>query len=241
MALSPNHSLRREAPRITANELARYMVASETGKIGIIRRARESVTPQRVRYSDVRKAIRAHLGDNARPRSILNTARDRFEQRKDDSSLGPFAREDASLSLDVLDSLGRMQNQLGGIAFRGAPVRQGPVMLSGMEVAVNVDLLVSRSRDGVEQIGGALFRFTKADEESEGAAAKRRDMGMYAATLVHLQVAQNLAGNHVPHYQLCMSVDVQAEEIHYAPRSYAQRAQNLENACRFIRAMWDQA
>jgi len=110
-----------------------------------------------------------------------------------------------------------MQNQLGGIAFRGAPSRQMPLTLAGIEVSVKVDLLV-------EQIGGALFRFTKADEETESAAAKRRDMGMYAATLVYMQVAKNLVGNHAPHYQLCMSVDVQAEDVHIAPRSYALRA-----------------
>lgn len=215
------------------------MVASETGKLGIISRARESVTPQRVRYSDVRKSIKAHLGDNARPRGILATARDRFEQRSDDMSLGPFAREDARLSLDVLDSFGRMQNQLGGIAFRPSPARQPSLLLSGVEVAVTVDLLVTRTRRNEEQIGGALFRFTKADDETDGAAAKRRDMGLYTATLVHMQIGQNLAGNHTPSFQLCMSIDVQAEEIHYAPRSFAQRAENLENACRFIRRMWN--
>lgn len=215
------------------------MVASETGKVGIIRRSRESVTPQRVRYSDVRKTLRTYLGDISRPRGVLNAARDRFEQRAEDPSLGTFSREDARLSLDVLDSFGRMQNQLGGIAFRTAPARQAPLRLAGIEVAVNVDVLVQRSRNGAEQIGGALFRFTKADEETDNATAKRRDMGLYAATLVHMQVTQNLAGNHQPHYQLCMSVDVQAEELHYAPRSFAQRAQNLENACMFIAAMWD--
>ena len=134
-----------------------------------------------------------------------------------------------------------MQNQLGGIAFRPAPVRQPPLLLAGVEVAVNVDLLVGRNRNGEDQIGGALFRFTKADEETENAAAKRRDMGLYAATLVHMQVGQNLAGNHSPSFQLCMSIDVQAEDIHYAPRSFAQRAQNLENACVFIQALWERA
>jgi len=215
------------------------MVASETGKLGIISRARESVTPTRVRYSDVRKALKAHLSDNTRPRGILAAARDRFEQRSEDRSLGPFAREDARLSLDVLDSFDRMQNKLGGIAFRPSPLRQPPLILSGIEVAVTVDVLVTRSSRGADQIGGALFRFTKADDETDGATSKRRDMGLYAATLVHMQVGQNLAGNHTPSFQLCMAIDVQAEDIHYAPRSFAQRAENLENACLFIRRMWN--
>jgi hypothetical protein len=66
-------------------------------------------------------------------------------------------------------------------------------------------------------------------------------MGMYAATLAHLQVQQNLAGNREPHHQLCLSIDVQCREVHIAPRTSVQRAQNLENACRFIAALWETA
>ncbi len=60
----------------------------------------------------------------------------------------------------------------------------------------------------------------------------------HAAALVHMQVGQNLAGNHTPSFQLCMAIDFQAEEKHYARRSFAERAQDFENACRFVFRMW---
>lgn len=217
------------------------MVASDTARMGIIRRSRESGTATRVRYSDVRRAIRSHLADPHRNQGILNTARDTFGQRSNDSSQSDFARDDARLSIDVLDSFGRMRNALGGYDFVAAPRQQPSLVIANVEVPVNLDALVHRSRDGAEQSGGALFRFTKSDDESDQAASRRREMGLYAATIVLMHVRENLAGNRTPDHRLCLSVDVQCNEVHVAPRTYAQRASNLENACRFIAALWNAA
>ena len=238
---TPDHIRYHDIPRISANDLARYMVASETGKLGIIRRSRESVTATRIRYTAVRPPLRSFLADQNRPKSIIHTTRQMFEQRADDASLKDFAREDAKLSIDVLDAFMRMQNQLGGIDFAPAPLRQKKLELSGVAVSVNVDLLTMRTKGSEDQVGGALFRLTKADDETEAAATKRREIGVYAATLVQMQVRQHLAGNRKTHHAICMSIDVQCEEVIVAPRTYSQRAQNLENACRFIAAMWDKA
>jgi hypothetical protein len=217
------------------------MVASATGQMGIIRRAREAVTPPVIRYSDVRRAARVFLTDMARNNRVVVAAIEDFRQRSEDPSLTNFAREDARLSIDVLQHLLGMQNQLAGYVFSEAPRQQPSLTMSGVEVFVNLDLLVTRSQRATEQIGGALFRLTKADDETDSAASKRREMGMYAATLAHLQVRQNLAGNRQPYYQLCLSIDVQCREVHVAPRTFVQRAQNLENACRFIAALWETA
>lgn len=231
----------RDTPRISANDLARFMIATDTGRLGIIRRARESVTPVRTRYSDVRKDLRAHLADNTRNMSLIHAARERFEQRSDDMSLTNFQRDDAALSVDVLDAYARMRNQLAAYNFSSAPARQALLSLGGIGVSVNLDLLTNRSSSDTEYVGGALFRFTRADEETETATARRREMGQYAATLALMQVRQNIAGNREPDYRLCLSIDVQAQEVHVASRNHLQRSNNLESACRFIAAMWESA
>jgi hypothetical protein len=239
-ASASQHVRHRPTPQITANDLARYMVASETGKIGIIRRSREAATAVVVRYSDARQIARAHLADPTRNARLLSAAIQNFEQRSEDAALTPFAREDARLSIDVLNHLLGMQNLTAGYMFVEAPRDQQSLTLAGVAVAVNLDLLVTRARGTVDQIGGALFRFTKADDETDSAAAKRREMGMYAATLAYMQT-QQLAGNRQAHHQLSLSIDVQCREIHIAPRTFAQRMTNLENACRFIAALWGTA
>jgi hypothetical protein len=62
-----------------------------------------------------------------------------------------------------------------------------------------------------------------------------------AATLALMQVQTNLANGRIPHHQLSASFDIQAGDVHYAPQRYTQRAQNLENACRFIASIWESA
>lgn len=216
------------------------MVSGDLGRIGIIKRSKESGTAQRTRYRDVKAVLRNALTDPARERTILADATGTFEQRSNDPSLSNFARDDAAKSLDVLTAFRGIRNQLAGYDYTMAPIRQPHLLISGVKVFVTLDLLIHRSRGDAEEIGGLMFRLTQADdEETDDAAAKRRDMGAYAATLVRMQIAENFAGNRLPAYQLCWSVDVQSGEVHIAPRTFAQRARNIESACLFIAAMWD--
>ena len=238
---SPIRGGRRENPRISANELARFMVAGDTGRIGIIRNARDYTTPSRIRYSGVRQEIKDYLCDMGRSDRSLNAMRLRFEQKAADPALGTWDREDARLSVDVLKALARMNNQISGARFAAAPSRQAPLIMAGVTVNIQLEVLMTRTKGATEEIGGVLFRMTKADDETDAAATKRRDMGAYAATLALLQTQTHLAGSAQPHHQLCASFDIQCEEVHYAPRAYTARSRNLENACRFIAAMWETA
>ena len=135
-----------------------------------------------------------------------------------------------------------MRNQLAGFDYQPAPRRQAHLIITGVSISVNCDLLIHRSQRNAEQIGGLLFRLTKSDEdESEYVASRRREMGLYAATLVRLHIAANLAGNRAPTSALCWSVDVQNGEKQVCPNAHTQRVQNLEGACRFIAALWQTA
>lgn len=231
---------RHESPRISANELAKYMVASETGKLGIIRRAKESGTAGRVRYSDVKDALKAGMADPVNERRILAVAGARFEQQKDDPASSPWYQEDAAKSVDVLQSYAGMRNQLAGMDYQPAPSRMPKLQINGVAVSVQLDLLIHRDARTGPQIGGLIFRMTKPDEEeSEGAASTRRNMGLYVATLAHMQIAANFSTNRTPTKQLCWSVDIQAGDRHVCPNSILNRQNDLSNACMFIAALWD--
>jgi hypothetical protein len=241
MAINPDRNTRiRETPRISANDLARYMVAGDVGRRGIIRRSREVSTAVVVRYSDARTGLQSALCDLVNERRILAATRNMLDQKANDMTNSAFAREDALKSIDVLDSYAAMRNQLAGNDFVAAPARQPIFRVGGVDISVNCDVLTQRDVRSIASIGGVLFRLTKPeDEESEAARAKRIDMGSYAATLVFMQVRANLAGTRQPRPDLCWSVDVQHGEVHPAPRNYRTRAANLEAACEVIAAMWD--
>jgi len=141
--------------------------------------------------------------------------------------------------MDALDAFTEMRNQLAGFDYQSAPKSQDVLNISGVEISVYCDLLIHKTQKEEKQIGGPLFRLTVPEEdETERAAEKRREMGLYAATLVHMHVTGNLAGNRSVHHALCWSVDVQNRKVYAAPRNYLTRTTSLQNGCRFIAAMW---
>lgn len=161
-----------------------------------------------------------------------------FEQRAGDPAVSTLRQDDARNSIQVLHAIQGMANQLGGFDFHAAPQRQGPLLLGGVEVSVHADLLVHGTSRDQEQIGAAVLRMTQSDTESEAAIAKRENMGFYVATLARLHLEQNIQSNRTPANRLCLSIDVQHGEAFTCPNSNARRRNDLENACRFIAAMW---
>lgn len=217
------------------------MLAGEQGKIGIIQRAKSPPTAPVIRYRDARRALCNALLRPARGSGVLESARESFDQKSNDPSLSPAAQDDAEKSIDVINAFPALSNQLNGYAYFGPGNHQNYLTISGVSVSVNLDLLVNHTIRGTDVVGGLIFRLTKPEEEeTEAAQSKRHEVGAYAATLIHMQVAENFATDRAAHRSICWSVDVQNREIYTAPRQYRMRQRNLEAACRMIAAMWHQ-
>ncbi len=229
MARPPNR------PRISANELALYMVSSDTARMGIIRRAAEPQTYVTTRYKDVRAPIKTFLADMARRGNPLNEAEAMFEHRAEDPDESDLRQDDARQSIEVIRSVRGMANQLAPLEFVQAPHSQPKLNLSGVEVSVRADLWVYGSRRDTEQIGGALLRMTQDD------GARREDMGRYVATLMRMHLDQNNPSNREPTNRLCMAIDIRHGQIFAAPNASARRMSDMEAACRVIHALWGQA
>lgn len=174
-----------------------------------------------------------------RATDIIGSAREIFHQRATDAALSAFARDDASGSLDVLDNFDAVRARLAGLDCVPGPSNQERLNISGVGVSVNCDILIQRAHRSQNEIGGALFRLTKPEEDaSERSIQRRREMGSYAAALVLMHITEHHAANRTPIGSLCLSLDVQSGEAQDAARAFATRRQNVENACRFIAAMW---
>ncbi|MBB5691699.1 hypothetical protein GXW77_14055 [Roseomonas alkaliterrae] len=240
MARSPFRE--RSTPTISANELAAYMVASDVGREGIIQRARWQPAAPVVRYRDARRAIARFLTDRHRSTQILLDARARLEMLAEDTTGRPFAREDARASIGAIDAFQAGLNSFGfgGMRFETPPQDLSPLDIEGVAVTVSLDLVVRASdRRRGDLVGGILLRLSKgADGESEAASARRRDVGMYATTLVYMACAEQLDGLGMPSPTVCFSVDVQRRERHRASSQYLTREANLRAACRGIQRAW---
>jgi len=215
------------------------MVSSDTARVGIVRRAKNPIRPPIIRYRDARGPICAYLTDMNRGLNPLISAEQLFEQRMNDTSESTLRQDDARNSIEVLHGIQRMRNQLGAFQFQDAPSRQPKLIIEGVEVSIHADLIVVGSnRAGDHLVGAAILRMTQSDTTSDVAVARRREMGLYVATLARAHVETNLAGNRTTASRLCMSIDVQHGEVFVAPPSVTRRMNDISNACRFIAALW---
>ncbi|MFM9276387.1 hypothetical protein, partial [Pseudarthrobacter sp. NKDBFgelt] len=77
-----------------------------------------------------------------------------------------------------------------------------------------------------------------SDAETDAALARRREMGLYVATLARRLLDQNNQSDRTPANRLCLSIDVQHGEVFAAPTANVRRMNDLESACRAIAALW---
>ena len=209
--------LERPTPRISANDLALFMVSSDTARIGIIRRAKSPQIPPIIRYRDARGPICAYLSDPVRSLRPLTAANEMFQQRAEDAAESTLRRDDARQSIEVLRAIQGMANRLGTYDFQAAPAQQDRLTLSEVEVSVRADLIVHGEQRGQGQIGYAVLRMTQSDAETDAALARRREMGLYVATMARRLLDQNNQSNRTPANRLCLSIDVQHGEAFAAP------------------------
>jgi hypothetical protein len=229
----------RESPRISANDLALFMVSSDTARMGIIRRAKAPQTPPIIRYKDARRPICAFLTDDRRDLNPLVVAEQMFARRADDPAESALRQDDARQSIEVLHALQRMGNQLAAFQFVSAPTDQSALVVAGVAVSIRADMLVHATWREENQIGGAVLRMTQDDAGTAAARDRRQEMGRYVATLVRRHLDENIASNRTPANRLCLSIDVQHGEVFAAPTANTRRMNDVENACRVIAAMWD--
>jgi hypothetical protein len=237
--MAVSHYREQKTPRISANELARFMVATDLGREGIIRNARWQGTVRVVRYRKARGCIGRFLADKARSHQIIADGRAEFEAILDNPFATPFQQEDARASILALDNFQRRWNQLGLGGFNFAPApRLSPIVMEGVEVTVTLDSLVKVPDP--DRVGGILLRMARGTTgETEGAASKRREIGRNAAVLIFLGVSEHLPKIGTPSPEHCFSVDVQHGEAHATPRNYLPIGDNMRAACRAIAAQWD--
>ena len=180
--------------------------------------------------------LKKHLASRAVPHMSQSQFCTLFHSASD-ASESPLRRDDARASIEVLHSLQRMANKLAGFEFSALPMDQSKVHLCGVEVSVRADLIAKTVVRNSDVFGAAVLRLTQDAADTESAKSKRRDMGLYVATLVKIHADQNLALPNPVANRACMSIDIKHGEAFQAPDSNTRRVADLENACRFIAAM----
>jgi hypothetical protein len=228
-------------PRLSAYQLAEFIIASENRKIRILEEAKhppEDGSPKIPQYLIATDGIADFLASPHRDSAILVTLRERLEQRRDDANLKSYTRDDARRSLSMLDVFERTQNELGlkRLAFDPPAGGVPPLLIHGVTVSVSPDLMVMGVRKKAECIGSCFIKLSQGTD-GETAAEKRKEWYRLLAVLAHTFTHERLGHVGVAHPDLSMVIDVPRGECFHAS-GLIERGERIRNNCRFVKSMW---
>jgi hypothetical protein len=229
-----------EKPRISANQLAEYTLASPSRRQAILRNAKYAPTFLVIRYNEARESVTGYLTDGTRPVARLH--KDEVEL-KNKAALAPtdFKKNDLLMSAEAVASFAAHMSdpkQVPPKAFTSAffcrPVGSLPKLpLSGVDVSVQLDLISQVPARG--RFGGVVLQTSKA----VASKSWREEHAACVATLVWMASDKFVKGFGDADRSLCFSVDLFARAIRQAPASYKTRAKDFDAACAEIYALWE--
>ena len=225
-------------PRISANQLAEYALASPSRRQVILRNAKYAPTFLVVRYGEARSSVCDYLVDGTRPVAKLHAAEANLKAVA--ASLGSkFKENDALLSAEAVASFAafvtdpkQYPNTFSKLTFAPVIGYMPKLQLSEVDVSIQIDL-VSKN-EAKEICGGVLLQTSKAIS----AKSWRDEHSLYVTSLIWMASTEFLKGHGSVDRNLCYAVDLFGKKAIKAPSSYKTRVKNLEAACGEIAAMW---
>lgn len=226
-------------PRISANQLAQYMVADHAKQESIVQNARRAMTIPVANYNHARDAVPRSHDENG-----INT--ELFQRNIDRLSANPgnddFDRECLRLSIR---SLQRMLPLIGNIDAAGERITRPSrgfehLLIEGVRLSVQPEIVFTFNYRGGVRYGGVMCNFASGAGSSLARTSGRYCAGDYAAFFVFQLLAIKFAGQGGPRYQNCVAVDVFRDTVHTAPTSGITMLRNVEAACRSIVRQWQE-
>jgi hypothetical protein len=138
----------------------------------------------------------------------------------------------------------RFLPRVPGLVCEGNMVRRPPrgfdyILIEGVRVSVQPDIVFSFDRKGQRHYGGVLATFASGRHAALDRTSGGYEAGAYAAFFVHLFLSLRFApegGVPNPHY--CYAVDTFRDRTWTAPTAQVRMLRNVEAACRAIERHW---
>lgn len=234
--------MQRALPRLSASQLADYLVApTPIGQLGILRQAKNPgpARPLIIQYQIAKRAIAECLRNRAQLNQIVARTVTELEARRDNGTNGPLIRDDAQRCIDVIEAFQQAQNQMDLWQHQySEPAQRSPSLnIRGVEVSVFPDVVASIQQRGVDRVGQVFIRCT-IGQTTDVAENRRAEANGHLATIAHMHTMQYLAHLGTPHAPTSIVIDVPRQTLVRGSANYARRVANIETACQMIAAIW---
>jgi hypothetical protein len=208
-------------PRISANQLAQFVVSDPSKQETIVRNAKRMSKIRVANYQPARIAVsKCHDGDG------LNAERLTLEAARMEGTTFPDQFEDAC-------------SKLSAAALRRLAALAQKINCQGVRVSVQPEIVFSMAHRGVTKYGGVIVNFSKGESASLSRESGKYKVGHYAAFLVFQMLALHFGKDGGPRYSNCVAVDVYRDGIYSAPASHVTMQKNVQAACRMISLQWN--
>lgn len=226
-------------PRISANQLAQYMVSDAAKRESIVENARKVMAVRVANYNHARDLVPRCHDANGLNTDLLNAGIERLQANPGNDD---FDRTCLTLSIR---SLRRMAPIIGDIDCAGNRIGRPQrgfehLLIEGVRLSIQPEIVFSFNYRGGVRYGGVLCNFASGASSSLARESGRYTAGHYAAFFMFQLLALKYAGNGGPRYQNCSVVDVYRDTIHTAPTSGVTMLRNVEAACRAIARQWQE-
>jgi len=225
-------------PRISANKLAEYVLATASRRKRILLDAKYPETFITTRYKEAREIAKAYLCGNVtidfvkqEINKFKNTAIAAAKIPKND-----YQVQYHNQSADALDSLLNSKIPL----FNGANIikydeQAKIIIMKGVAISVRPDLILKADIGGIINVGAIKLHITQTTKLSN---ESQKIVGVLLYEYVKKHVI-NVVKNEVANSKLCVSFDIFKQQFDVCPPAMKRILTQVQDSCEEISSRWD--
>ncbi len=221
-----------KAPRISGNELARYLTTDDAAKRRTIVEDQSKPNPFKVPlYSLAENHITDAIAGGLVDLDKLLKSTDRIRNMPSPSDWYERRNRLCSEAIEAFVEMNRELNIHGCKLFEGDKTQAPKLEVKGVDVSVRPEILLTHEDRKGKLTEGAIKLYIKKEPLTDEA-------GKYVATLLRKYVEEFPMFGYECNRSYCYVVDVFAGRVFKAPYANKQRWHSIEAACEEIRNRW---
>lgn len=228
----------RQEPRLSANKLAEYIVASPARQRAILKDAKFPQTILTVPYERARKSIpHAFTKQNLNIPSLIRRAEEiEQENERNKDRISEWRKNSNINNVEALKHIAKTAHELSWDEANIFPIKLLPLKIAGVTISIRPEVVFSFDHNGIKKVGGIILNSTKGKGQSLARSNGEHCAGNYLSTLLFQALLQ--LKNRVPLNTKCYALDVFREAVYTAPANFSRLNKNIEAACEMVASRW---
>ncbi len=227
-----------QEPRISANKLAEYVVASPSRQKTILRDCKFVKKIIVVQYKQAKACIPYAFAENSLNIDVLVSRAQQIEGGNGAAGISDWQKNDNANSASALRHLAAAAPELSWGKAKMLHVKLGGLTIAGVQVSIQTELVFSFEHHNITKVGAVILNTVKGEAKSLDRRNGTYCVGDYLSSLLFQMLLAKATKFGPPLNKKCYAVDVFREKVYTAPASFRKLNKDLEAACEMIASRW---